>query len=271
VNDSVNFITALDGFTLRDLVSYNHKHNDANMENNRDGTDDNRSWNCGAEGETDDEGIIALRQRQVRNFLMTLIFSYGTPMITAGDEFGRSQQGNNNAYCQDSPISWASWAQEDCWYDITEFLSLLIRIRRDHPALSPSEFVHREDVCDAAGASLGRPHLAWLNGGSGEMGEADWHDMGRRLLGMYSSTCREAFILWLHSGNGPAEITLPDDSWGSSYSIIIHSAGESELPRAGEILAPGSAMPLPAHCAVLMKAEVSLTAGNSATTSSDEH
>ncbi|MCL1907306.1 MAG: glycogen debranching protein GlgX [Propionibacteriaceae bacterium] len=258
VTNSINFITAHDGFTLRDLVTYNDKHNEANNENNRDGTDDNRSWNCGVEGETDDEGIIALRKRQVRNFLMTLILSYGTPMITAGDEFGRSQQGNNNAYCQDSPISWASWAAEDCWYDITDFLTRLIEIRNTHPALSPENFVHREDVCTPEGTSLGRPHLAWLNGGSGEMGEADWHDMGRRLLGMYSSTCQEAFILWVHSGNGPAPITLPDESWGKSYRIVIHSATEPELPRDDEILAPGSTLILPAHSAVLMEVEVSL-------------
>ena len=108
---SINFVTAHDGFTLRDLVSYNDKHNEANGEDNRDGTDDNRSWNCGAEGETDDPAVRALRARQQRNFLATLLLSHGVPMILGGDELGRTQQGNNNAYCQDNEISWVDWAQ----------------------------------------------------------------------------------------------------------------------------------------------------------------
>ena len=256
VTDSINFVTAHDGFTLRDLVTYDWKHNEANNESNRDGNDDNRSWNCGVEGETDDQKIVALRQRQVRNFLMTLILAHGTPMITAGDEFGRSQQGNNNAYCQDSPISWASWAEEDTWDELTSFLSNVTAVRAAHPVLAPASFVHHEEVLDSSGASLGRPGLAWLNGTTGEMGEADWHDTTRKLLGMYSSTDQEAFIYWVYAGADPMDITLPGTEWGTAYRVVLHTGAEDELPVAGETLAPGDTLTLPSRTAVLMQVEV---------------
>ena len=267
VTASINFITAHDGFTLRDLVTYNSKHNEANNENNRDGSDDNRSWNCGTEGETDDAAIVALRQRQVRNFLMTLVLAHGTPMITAGDEFGRSQQGNNNAYCQDSPISWASWAEEDTWDELTSFLGNLTSVRAAHPTLSPSVFIHHDDVNDAAGGSLARPGLAWLNGTSGEMGEADWHDPSRKLLGMYSSTADEAFIYWMYAGADPIQITLPGDAWGTEYRILLHSGNEDELPVAGQGLAPGSTLTIPGRTAILMQAKVPSVAVAASTSS----
>jgi glycogen operon protein len=253
---SVNFITAHDGFTMRDLVSYDGKHNEANNESNRDGTDDNRSWNCGFEGETDDPAIIALRQRQVRNFLTTLVFSHGTPMIVAGDEFGRSQQGNNNAYCQDSPISWASWAEEDTWDELAPFLGNLTSLRAAHPALHPHDFVHHDPVLDAKGKDTKRWALAWLNGTTGEMGEDDWHDMGRKLLGMYTSTADEAFILWVYSDYEPTDLTLPPTPWGSTYQILLHTGEESELPLPGEVLEAGSTLTIPGRTAILMQANV---------------
>ena len=132
---SVNFITAHDGFTLRDLVSYNHKHNEANGEDNRDGTDNNRSWNCGVEGETDDAEIIAVRRRQAANLMATLCFSSGVPMLTAGDERGRTQGGNNNAYGQDNETSWIDWRPDDAWLDVYEITKTALRLRREHPAL----------------------------------------------------------------------------------------------------------------------------------------
>src|SRR5207342_951989 len=130
---SVNFITAHDGFTLRDLVSYNEKHNEANGEGNADGDNHNRSWNCGAEGPTDDAAVLELRARQTRNFLATLLLSQGIPMVLAGDELGRTQGGNNNAYCQDNAVSWIDWEQADT--ELAEFVSGLIGLRRDHPVL----------------------------------------------------------------------------------------------------------------------------------------
>ena len=128
-------MTAHDGFTLRDLVSYNTKHNEGNGENNRDGTDNNRSWNHGIEGETDDEAIVELRRRQAANLMATLCLSNGVPMITAGDERGRTQGGNNNAYCQDNETSWVDWSTQDAWLDVYEITKAALRLRREHPAL----------------------------------------------------------------------------------------------------------------------------------------
>jgi isoamylase len=128
---SINFVTAHDGFTLADLVSYNEKHNDANGEDNRDGDNDNRSWNCGAEGRTDDPDVVPLRARQQRNLLATLLLSQGIPMLLAGDEIGRTQGGNNNAYCQDNDISWVDWQHAD--HDLLAFTASLITLRRSHP------------------------------------------------------------------------------------------------------------------------------------------
>lgn len=139
---SVNFVTAHDGFTLRDLVSYERKHNEANGEGNRDGTDDNRAWNCGAEGETDEERVRGLRRRQLRNLLTTLLLSTGVPMLVAGDEFGRTQRGNNNAYCQDNEISWVDWSllDEPGWRALFDLTSRLIALRHRHPVLRRRAF-----------------------------------------------------------------------------------------------------------------------------------
>ena len=156
---SINFVTAHDGFTLRDLVSYNDKHNEANGEDNRDGTDDNRSWNCGAEGETDDAAVNALRARQQRNFLATLLLSQGVPMLLGGDEFGRTQGGNNNAWCQDNEISWFDWERADG--ELLEFVRRLIALRREHPVFRRELVPQRR-----GGASPG----CRTSGGSGPTG-----------------------------------------------------------------------------------------------------
>ena len=136
---SINFVTCHDGFTLQDMVSYNDKHNEANLEENRDGTNDNRSWNCGVEGPTEDAEVLALRARQKRNFLATLMFSQGVPMLLAGDEMGRSQQGNNNAYCQDSEISWIDWENADV--GLLDFTRRIIRFRHEHPVFRRQRFL----------------------------------------------------------------------------------------------------------------------------------
>ncbi len=253
---SVNIITAHDGFTARDLVSYNRKHNDANKEHNRDGTDDNRSWNCGVEGETDDEGIVALRHRQVKNLLATMFLSFGTPMITAGDELGRTQGGNNNAYCQDGPLSWVEWGALEEWGDVHDFASRLLTLRAQHTVLRSAVFRHRSDVLDSRGMPLGRPDLAWLNGYSGEMTTEDWHDEGRSTLGMYVSDSSEAFVSWFNSSEYQVEITLPDLPWGSGYRILLHTGSEDELPGPDVALACGTVMTLPPRSVVVMGADV---------------
>src|SRR6185369_5533646 len=176
---SVNFVTAHDGFTLNDLVSYNDKHNEANGEDNRDGNSNNHSWNHGAEGPTDDAGIAELRERQKRNMLATLLFSQGTPMLLAGDEFGRTQEGNNNAYCQDNEISWVDWQHDNKGQALTRFTARLTQLRRQYAALRQSRFLTGEWNED-----LGIKDATWLTPGGGEMTEDNWHDGNARCLGL---------------------------------------------------------------------------------------
>jgi isoamylase len=170
---SVNLITVHDGFTLRDLVSYNDKHNEANGESNRDGTDDNRSWNCGAEGPTNDPAVLALRARQSRAMLTTLLLSFGIPMLLGGDEMGRTQQGNNNAYCQDNEITWFDWAQPDT--GLLEFTKRLVALRRAHPVFRRSRFL--------AGAEAAE--LRWFTPAGAEMTATDWSDASALAIALY--------------------------------------------------------------------------------------
>jgi isoamylase len=170
---SVNLITVHDGFTLRDLVSYNDKHNEANGESNRDGTDDNRSWNCGTEGPTGDPGVLALRARQSRAMLTTLLLSFGIPMLLGGDEMGRTQQGNNNAYCQDTEIAWFDWSQPDP--ELLDFTRRLVAFRRAHPVFRRRQFL--------AGAEASQ--LRWFTPGGTEMTAADWSDGSALAVALY--------------------------------------------------------------------------------------
>ena len=156
---------------VRDLVTYDHKHNEANGEDNRDGTDNNRSWNHGVEGETDDKEIVALRRRQAANLMATLCLSTGVPMITAGDERGRTQRGNNNAYCQDNEISWIDWRPDDAWLDVYEVTKAALRLRREHPALRQRHFFEGRPTIRG-----GPKDLAWLHPSGREMTGDDWHD-----------------------------------------------------------------------------------------------
>jgi isoamylase len=176
---SVNFITAHDGFTLNDLVSYNDKHNEANGEDNRDGHADNKSWNHGAEGPTDDPAIVELRERQKRNMLATLLLSQGTPMLLAGDEFGRTQLGNNNAYCQDNEISWVNWNHEERGEALTRFVQRLTRLRREYAVLRQSRFLTAE-----WNEELGVKDLTWLTPGGEEMTPDHWSDPRAKCIGM---------------------------------------------------------------------------------------
>jgi glycogen operon protein len=174
---SINFITAHDGFTLHDLVSYNDKHNEANGEDNRDGHNDNLSWNCGAEGPTDDAGIRELRERQKRNFLATLLLSQGVPMLLAGDERGRTQGGNNNAYCQDNPLAWIDWAAHPAGEALAEFTRLLVALRRSHRVFRRRDFfagreLHGREAKD----------IHWLKPDGSEMTDDEWaHEHARSL------------------------------------------------------------------------------------------
>jgi glycogen operon protein len=256
---SINFVTAHDGFTMRDLVTYNVKHNGANGESNRDGSDDNRSWNCGYEGETDDPEINALRHRQVQNMMATLILAAGVPMITAGDEIGRTQQGNNNAYCQDSPISWIHWDTRSEWADVTDLTTKLLQLRAKHPVFRRRRFRHGEPVLDAKQRPTGRKNLAWFGGGRWEMSPNEWSDGGRQTLGMYICDDRperahdDAYLIWFHGGCDPVQVELPESPWAETYSVIAHSGPEGELPE--DKIAAGTSLTLPGRSVVVLQVD----------------
>ncbi|HJT80081.1 MAG TPA: glycogen debranching enzyme GlgX, partial [Chthoniobacterales bacterium] len=179
---SVNFITSHDGYTLNDLVSYNDKHNEANGENNQDGDNNNQSWNCGAEGPTNDEKINRLRRRQRRNFMTTLFLSQGVPMLLGGDEFGRTQNGNNNAYCQDNEISWFSWKRDEHRDRFFEFTRRLIQLRKEHPVFRRPKFLQGRRI---RGSEV--KDVMWFNPGGNEMSDEEWASPFVRCLGMLLS------------------------------------------------------------------------------------
>jgi glycogen operon protein len=224
---SVNFITAHDGFTLNDLVSYNEKHNEANGEDNRDGNDHNRSWNCGAEGPTDDQEINALRHRQMRNMLATLLLAQGTPMLVAGDEFARTQGGNNNAYCQDNEISWVDWGLAEKEKAQMKFVQRLIRLRNQYPILRRNLF-----LTGAWNEEQGLKDVTWINANGSEMEDQHWGDTNMRCFGMLldgrspvsgvKQRGKEATLLMIVNGHHDlVSFTLPESSGGSSWSLLI--------------------------------------------------
>lgn len=176
---SVNFVTAHDGFTLHDLVSYNDKHNDANGEENHDGHEDNLSWNCGAEGPTNDAAILALRERQKRNFLATLFLSQGSPMLMAGDEIGRTQQGNNNAYCQDNDLSWIDWRLGNTQHELLAFTRRVIQLCQQHPVLHRRHFFQGRAIRGSAVKDL-----TWFRPDGKEMTDDDWANPDTRCFGL---------------------------------------------------------------------------------------
>jgi len=223
----VNFVTAHDGFTLHDLVTYNDKHNEANAEDNKDGSDINRSWNCGVEGPTDDPEINALRARQTRNFLGTLLLSQGTPMMLAGDEFARTQQGNNNAYCQDNAISWVDWSLKDRSESLVSFVQKLTWMRHKYPILRRSRFLTGEYSKD-----LDVKDLTWINASGTEMQSENWSDAGMRCFGMLidgraqptgvRQRGTEATMLLVLNGHFDlVEFTLPLAPGGDTWTRLI--------------------------------------------------
>ena len=231
---SVNFITAHDGFTLTDLVSYNGKHNEANGEENRDGTDDNRSWNCGEEGPTSDPEILALRARQRRNMLATLLLSQGIPMLLGGDEIGRTQRGNNNAYCQDNEISWFDWSKVD--QDMLEFACELIRFRLKHPIFRRRRFFHGRPV-----RGTGLIDIGWLLPDGELMTDDDWNVGFARSLAVFLNgegipdpdprggrIIDDSFYMMFNGHYEPLEFVLPDPGWSTTWREMIRT-GEGML------------------------------------------
>jgi glycogen operon protein len=232
---SVNVITVHDGFTLTDLVSYNHKHNEANHEDNRDGTDDNLSWNCGAEGPSDDPAIVDVRERQKRNFIATLLLSLGVPLLLGGDEHGRTQHGNNNAYCQDNEISWLDWTQRDPRdLALEEFVKLMLRLRREHPAFKRDAFYRGEPI-DASG----RKDIAWIKPEGHEMQPEDWAPE-RRTIGFFLGA-RPMLFVAMNAAPEDVHFALPDVervSWSLALDTGIEAGAPRDVPREDVLVYP---------------------------------
>jgi glycogen operon protein len=229
---SVNFITSHDGFTLNDLVSYNEKHNEANLEGNKDGGNDNHSWNMGVEGETDDPKIQELRDRQMRNFIATLFLSQGVPMLLGGDEFARTQKGNNNAYCQDSEVSWVNWALSERQARMMDFTARMSRLRHEQPVLQRRRFFRGQQIWDSQ-----LKDLAWFRPDGHEVTREDWarpsvrtvafllggdaiatlDEDGSRLFG-------DTLLVLLNAHHEAVPFVLPNIEWGEDWELLVDTA-----------------------------------------------
>ena len=237
---SINFVTAHDGFTLHDLVTYSQKHNEANGEDNRDGANDNHSWNCGVEGETRDPEVNALRERQQRNLLASLFLSQGVPMLVAGDEMGRTQRGNNNAYCQDNPLAWVDWNLSDAQRRMLDFTLRMSRLRREQPTLTKRRFFRGSTLWDSA-----LKDLAWFRPDGQEMRKEDWDkphlrsisfllggdalaapdDEGQRIVG-------DTLLVLLNAHHEPVSFQLPAIEWGADWEEVVDTHRSSASPHA---------------------------------------
>ncbi|WTY00076.1 glycogen debranching protein GlgX [Streptomyces sp. NBC_01420] len=259
---SVNFVTAHDGFTLRDLVSYQDKHNEANGEDNRDGTSDNRAWNCGAEGETDDADVNALRRRQLRNLLTTLLLSTGVPMLVAGDEMGRTQGGNNNAYCQDNATGWVDWSllERPEWRELTALTARVLALRHRHPVLRRRAFFSGRPQ-----APDGLRDLAWFTGEGAEMTESDWYAPAAT-VGLYLSgrdipgrdargeqVTDDSFLAVLHAGHLPAEFVLPGPPWAQAYELVLDTSRDDQAEAPGTVHRGGERLTVPERSVLLLR------------------
>jgi len=253
---SVNFVTAHDGFTLRDLVSYNEKHNEANGEDNKDGESHNRSWNCGAEGPTEDAGVNECRARQQRNFLTTLLLSQGIPMIVAGDEIGRTQHGNNNAYCQDNEISWLDWESAD--RALLEFTRRVVHLKREHPVFQRRRWfkgrpLHGKDVAD----------IAWLRPDGEPMSEEDWQAGFVKSLALFlnGDALRDldadgerlrddSFLLLFNAHHEPLPFVMPAASFGEQWHVVVDTT--TELGENSRTVASGAAIEVPGRAMLVL-------------------
>jgi isoamylase len=251
---SINFVTAHDGFTLRDLVSYNEKHNEANGEDGKDGTDDNRSWNHGVEGPTEDPAIAALRARQQRNFLTTLFLSQGVPMLLGGDELGRTQHGNNNAWCQDNEISWYDWGSADP--DLLDFTKQIVRLRQEHPVFRRASFLTGREV-----RGSGLPDVWWFRPDGRRMTQKDWQREDAHSLGVFLNGAEipnrtedgqeivdDSFLLLFNAYGDAITFTLPTRRFGARWRVEI--ATGSGAPN--DVLAARTAVPVEGRSLVLL-------------------
>src|SRR6202453_4474096 len=259
---SINFVTAHDGFTLRDLVSYNEKHNEANGEDNNDGESHNRSWNCGVEGPTDDPAINELRGRQERNLITTLLLSQGVPMICHGDELGRTQGGNNNGYCQDNTITWIDWADADA--GLLEFTRAVSALRANHPVFRRRRFFNGKPVGRRGEAGL--PDIAWFTPEGAEMTHEDWGAGFAKSVAVFLNghgipdrdargqpVLDDSFLLCFHAHYEPLEFLLPPADFGTQWRTVLHSGAEDAT--ASEELGAAQQLTVDAHTAVVLQAD----------------
>ncbi|WP_237572024.1 glycogen debranching protein GlgX [Mycolicibacterium lacusdiani] len=259
---SINFVIAHDGFTLRDLVSYNEKHNEANGEDNSDGESHNRSWNCGVEGPTDDPEVLALRAKQERNFLTTLLLSQGVPMICHGDELGRTQGGNNNGYCQDNEITWIDWDTADA--DLLEFTKVVSALRAAHPVFRRRRFFSGKPVGRRGEAGL--PDITWFTPDGTEMSGEDWGSGFAKSVGVFLNgqgipdrdtrgerVVDDSFLLLFNAHHEPIDFTLPSDEFGGSWQVVLDTsvgiADETPDPAAA-----GSTLTVDSRSTVVLQA-----------------
>jgi glycogen operon protein len=257
---SINFMTAHDGFTLWDLTSYNSKHNEANGEGNRDGTDDNRSWNCGVEGETDDADIRALRLRQRRNFLTTLFLSQGVPMLLGGDELGRTQGGNNNAWCQDNEVSWFDWELDPDREALLEFTKRIIRFRAEHPVFRRTRFLEGRAVGDSP-----LPDIWWFRPDGRRMTRRDWQWKEAHRLGVFLNGDAideltpdgeriedDSFVLLFNAFHEPVVFTLPPPRFGRRWTLELSTA-HADDGEVGEVFPAHGLVPLERRSTVVLR------------------
>jgi isoamylase len=261
---SVNFVTAHDGFTLADLVSYNEKHNEANGEGNQDGTSDNRSWNCGVEGPSDDPAIVALRSRQMRNMLATLLLAQGTPMLLAGDEFARTQRGNNNAYCQDNEISWVDWSLAARHEEMIQFVRRLTALRHAYPVLHRNRF-----LTGISSPALDVKDVTWIAPSGGEMRQEDWQNPELRCFGMLIDGRAQptgieergsdaTILLVLNGGHEDAGFTPPGSAESERWLLLLDSGRPQRgIPGARELFRPGESFSASARSFLAFLLEIS--------------
>ena len=254
---SINFITAHDGFTLYDLVSYNEKHNEANGEDNRDGESHNRSWNCGVEGPTEEKEVLNLRKRQQRNFLTTLFLSQGIPMLVAGDEISRTQQGNNNAYCQDNEISWVNWARAD--KELLKFTQELIALRKAHPTFCRRKWFQGQPI-----RGVGVEDIAWFLPDGSEMSEEHWNTSFAKSLGVYlhgkgihtlsakgEQVVDDSFYIIFNAHHEPLEYVLPPAKYGEHWNQALNTA--TDVVTGNETYKPGDQLTVEARSIILLQ------------------
>ncbi|MET9858102.1 glycogen debranching protein GlgX [Streptomyces smyrnaeus] len=271
---SINFVTCHDGFTLHDLVSYNDKHNEANGEDNRDGESYNRSWNCGAEGPTDDAAVVALRRRQKRNLIATLMLSQGVPMLSHGDEFGRTQHGNNNAYCQDGPLAWVRWPGDGALADwsgapdqaLCDFVRAMVWLRRDHPVFRRRRFFHGRPM---EGTYDELSDIAWFTPRGAEMTQRDWQAAHTRSLTVFLNgnaisepgergerITDDSFLLLFNAHHEPVDFVIPVNH-GREWEVVVDTAQEETYAQGGgPKVAAGAQLPLESRSMAVLQRPV---------------